>query len=306
MARRHERSRLRAGTLSASVSTSTIAGSQASRGRHQIVRRTPVGLAVAVLVVLAAHAVATPFGLAYLVHGNVAATDSSRLRPAAWGSLETVDRSRVHATLVPMLLPGYVAPGFIAPYNRQDLFLQLAPGVASIRLGSCHGDRRHRRLERRRSLAIHTGRPHLSNGRHRSAHQSYVTTRRGLLYGRCPPSEISVTLPAPIEGAPLVVDVQIHTLRPLHFVPAVKTDTSWTYSPLSTGSAPGTHRFVTWLPGNALSSVALTTITPFSSFCVRNIQVGVMITAPDQSGQCHSLADEGSIGSATPCGRPWE
>jgi len=290
----------------ASVSASAIAGGQALRGRHGFVHRTPVSLAVAVLVVLAAHAVATPFGLAYLVHGNAVQTDSRDYVQRLRDSLETVDRSRVHATLVPMLLPGYVAPGFIAPYNRQDVFLQLVPEWRAYDSGpvmAITDTGRLNAVEAARSIQVDLASP--------TDAVAQLTSRpspRGeaCYTGGAQPGTIALTAPAPVEGAPLVVDVRVQTLRPLHFILAVKTDQSWTYSPLSIGSAPGLHRFVTWLPGNTLSSVALTAITPFSSFCVLNVQVGVMITTADRSGICHSLADEGSIGSVTPCGRPWE
>jgi hypothetical protein len=290
----------------ASVSAAAIAGGQASRGRHRKVRRAPVGVALAVLVVLAAHAVATPFGLAYLVHGNVIATDSRDYVQRLRHSLETVDRSPVHATLVPMLLPGYVAPGFIAPYNRQDVFLQLAPEWRAFDSGPVMAIADTGSLnvvEASRSIPVDLASPTVAVAQLTSR----PSPRGEACYtGGAQPGTIALTPPSLVEGAPLVVDVRVQTLRPLHLIPAIKTDGSWTYSPLSIGSAPGTHRFVTWLPGNALSSVALTAITPFSSFCVLNVQVGVMIAAADRSGKCHSIADEGSIGSATPCGRPWE
>jgi hypothetical protein len=289
-----------------SLSDSAIASGRASRARHRKVRRAPIGLAVAVLVVLAAHAVATPFGLSYLVHGNVAATDSREYVQRLRDSLETVDRSRVHATLVPMLLPGFVAPGFIAPYNRQDVFLALAPEWRAFDSGpvmAIADTGTLNSVEASRSIKVDLASPTVAvaqlTGR--------ASPRREACYtGGAQPGTIALTPPAPVEGSPLVVDVQLQTRRPLHFILATKTDRSWTYSPLSIGGAPGKHRSLTWLPGNSLSAVALTAITPFSSFCVLNVQVGVMITTADGSGKCHSLADEGSIGSATPCGRPWE
>jgi hypothetical protein len=292
--------------VDASASTSSAMGRHGVRGKHRRARRAPIGVVAGVLVVLGAHALATPFGLSNLVRGNFAALDSRSYVQRLRSGLETVDRSQQHATIVPMLLPGYVAPGFIAPYNRQDVFLKLAPEWRAFDWGPVMAIADSGNLipvEASRSTQIELASPTIAVAE---------LTRRpspnaeACFDGQARPGTIALPLPAPVEGAPLVVDLRVQSAKALHFTLATKTNASWTYSPLSIGGGRGYQRFVTWLPGNAASSVALASISPFSSFCVLGVQVGVMITTADQSGNCHSLANNGASGSATPCGRPWE
>jgi hypothetical protein len=276
-----------------------------SRVRHRRVRRTQAGLIAGVLVVLGAHAVAAPFGLAHLVQGNAASAASRDYVQRLRDGLAAVDHSPLHGTVVPLLLPGYVAPGFIAPYNRQDVFLRLVPEWKAYDSGPVQVVSASGALvgvDSAASTPIDPTSPAVAVGN---------LTRRSspngaaCFDGGAQPGTIVFTPATSVHGAPLALDVHVRALKPFSATAATQSGGNWTFSPVTTGTAAGDQRLVTWLPGSSASSVALASIPPFSSFCVLAVQVGVMIGAADRSGTCHSVGIDGSIGAAMPCGRRW-
>ena len=276
-----------------------------ARVRHRRIRKTQAGLVAGVLVVLGAHAVAAPFGLAHLVQGNGAATASRDYVQRLRDGLAVVDQSPLHATVVPLLLPGFVAPGFIAPYNRQDVFLRLVPEWKAYDSGPVQVVSASGALVgvgAAASTEIDPASPAVAVGN---------LTRRSSPYGAAcfdggaQPGTIVFTPSPAVHGAPLALDVHVRAVKPFSATAATKSEGTWTFSPVTTGTAAGDRRLVTWLPGSSAASVALASIPPFSSFCVLAVQVGVMIGAADRSGTCHSVGMDGSAGAVVPCGRRW-
>jgi hypothetical protein len=278
---------------------------RAARVRLRRIRRTQTRLVAGILVVLGAHAVAAPFGLAHLVQGNGANTASRDYVQRMRDGLAAVDRSPLHATVVPLLLPGYVAPGFIAPYNRQDVFLRLVPEWKAYDSGPVQVVSASGALvgvEAAASTQVDPASSAIAVG-NLSRRSSPPGT--ACFDGEAQPGTIVFTPPGAVQGAPLALDVHVRALTPFSATAATESGRKWTFSPVTTGTAAGNQRLVTWLPGNSATSVALASIPPFSSFCVLAVQVGVIIAAADRSGPCHSVGIDGSTGAVAPCGRRW-
>ena len=259
---------------------------------------------VVVLLVVAVHLVSVPSGIRSVKQGFESLSSARAFADNMQNGFVSIDRSGYHATVVPLLVPGFLAPNFIAPYNGESDLFELSKNWRNFDTGPVEI------VDVRGNLVpidLAGSSPALVNSPPASYYKLKV--KPSFPGAVCATTgRVGGSLGAPlvhlVSGSPLVADLHFQTPRPFTLTVVVAHDRSLTVLPQTYTVAAGTSRLVVWLPGTVATGIGLN-VASRASFCLGGVTVGTMVTAPAAGvGVCHSLDKYGAIGESVPCGRP--
>ncbi len=262
---------------------------------------------------LLVHAVALGYSLPKVFAANQYQVAAGRWEHNLEASLAATDREAGHATIVPLLLPGFYEPGFEAPFNREDMYFGLLPSYHKFDTGPVQIVDPYGTLD---TVFASSATQLSASGAGRRAFSfsgmSAVPSPAGTTCaeGSSSYGTLRMALPTVVgqvgSGATVAMDISMSAGTKASLVPYSSLEGVTTFSPEPVTLSAGDRRIVVAIPGQAADQVGFVHVPPHIRFCVRGAEVGILSYPASGTVPCRAANSSGAPTMPVPCGRPWD
>jgi hypothetical protein len=258
------------------------------------------------IAIVALHVALLPFGVSNVLDSQGGQTYAANWVHNVRSSLAAVDQAQAPTTILPLTMPAAFVPGFEAPYELEQPFLNLLPewhgsdrGQVVIIDSSGH-------LQPARAIGGVTltgpeAAEHLGPAYSLSTHVN--GSGDACFSSKTDGGQFRVVLPQTVTGEQLAVSLQLDSRHRLSLTPFVIGPPAVTVNYFPETVPAGSHRMMASLQSTPATIVGFSGVPANADFCVQGIQVAAVgVPSPSQPGQCQPVNIYGTAaGPLEPC-----